>query len=446
MEPRIQYAKTSDGVSIAFWTLGNGTPLIHMPVLLSHVQLEWEIPECRRWYERLAERRQLVRYDGRGLGLSQRRIGDYSIEGWGRDIDAVADRLGFERFALLGLQHSGPMAIDYAAEHSDRVSHLILWHSYTSAAEWLQSPRSQAIRAALVQDWDTYTETVSHMFLGWSAGEQARRYAALIRQSVERDDLLNILPALNQFDVFRALSEVRSPTLVLHRRDFAFLDVGVARELTARIPDARLVLLEGESGAPYLGDTDAVATAIDEFLSEGAAPDGKQPALPSGTAIILFVDIVDSTALTEQMGDAAFRDKARELDGAMRTVIRENGGTPVEGKLLGDGVLAVFTSAREAIEAALRCGEAGSHGGLPLHLGIHAGDVIREGNNVFGGAVNIAARIAAASAPGDVLVSDTVRSLARTSAGVSFEDRGEHTLKGVGDPVRVWVVREGEAS
>ncbi len=106
-------------------------------------------------------------------------------------------------------------------------------------------------------------------------------------------------------------------------------------------------------------------------------------------------------------------------------------------------MLAVFTSARQAIEAALACGKAGSNGGLPLHLGIHAGDVIREEGNVYGGAVNIAARIAGLSAAGEVLVSHTVRDLARTSAGVTFEDRGEQALKGVGEPVRVWAVREG---
>ena len=115
-----------------------------------------------------------------------------------------------------------------------------------------------------------------------------------------------------------------------------------------------------------------------------------------------------------------------------------------EGKLLGDGVLAVFTSARQAIEAALACGAAGGDAGLPLHLGLHAGDVIREENNVYGGAVNIASRISGLSAPGEVLVSDIVRGLARTSAVVSFEDRGEQALKGVGEPVRVWAVKEGE--
>ncbi len=195
------------------------------------------------------------------------------------------------------------------------------------------------------------------------------------------------------------------------------------------------MLLEGASGAPYLGDTDAAATAIDEFLNDGTAPE-----LPSGTAIILFADIVDSTALTERLGDAAFRDKARDLD----ATLRDHSGTPIEGKLLGDGVLATFASAAKAIEAALACGRAGDDAGLPLHLGLHAGDVIREENNVYGGAVNIAARISGLSAPGEVLVSRTVADLARTSAGVSFEDRGSHELKGIAEPERVFAVHTGE--
>src|SRR4029453_13784553 len=163
---------------------------------------------------------------------------------------------------------------------------------------------------------------------------------------------------------------------------------------------------------------------------------------PSGMTAILFADIADSTALTERLGDAAFREKARNLDGSLRGIIRDSVGAPIEGKLLGDGVLAVFTSARQAIEAALACGKAGGDAGLPVHLGLHAGDVIREDNNVYGGAVNIASRISGLSAPGEVLVSETVRSLARTSAGVRFEDRGDQSLKGVGEPVRVWAVRE----
>lgn len=165
-----------------------------------------------------------------------------------------------------------------------------------------------------------------------------------------------------------------------------------------------------------------------------------RPMTDSGTAIILFADIVDSTALTERLGDTAFREKARDLDGALRTIIRDHAGAPIEGKLLGDGVLATFTSAGRAIDAALVCARTGDDRGLPLHLGLHAGDVIHEKDNVYGGAVNIASRISGLSMPGEVLVSDIVRGLARTSTHVSFDERGEHVLKGVSDPVHLYAV------
>jgi class 3 adenylate cyclase len=216
--------------------------------------------------------------------------------------------------------------------------------------------------------------------------------------------------------------------------------VEFAQGLASGIPDARLALLEGASLFPWIGDMDAALAAMDEFLGEGE--EAKAAAqLPEGMAVILFTDIVGSTALTEQLGDSAFRAKARELDTSLRSVIREAGGAPVEGKVLGDGVMAVFTSAHQAIDCALRCNVAAQTTGLSLHLGIHAGDVIREGNTVYGGAVNIAARIAGASAAGELLVSDIVRGLARTSASVVFEDRGEQALKGVGEPQRLFAVR-----
>ena len=165
--------------------------------------------------------------------------------------------------------------------------------------------------------------------------------------------------------------------------------------------------------------------------------------LPEGTVTVLFTDVAGSTGLTSSRGDEAARDVLRAHEELVRQQVQEHGGREV--KALGDGVLAVFTSARQAIECALRCEAASQPLGLRLHLGIHAGDVIREENNVYGGAVNIAARIAGAAAPGEVLVSDTVRGLARTSAGVTFDDRGEHSLKGVADPQHLFAVREGNA-
>ncbi len=406
MEPRIHYAKTTDGVSIAYWTLGKGVPLVHMPFNIGHIQMEWEYQECREWYQRLAEDRMLVRYDLRGTGLSDRERHDYSLDAGVLDLEAVVDRLGAERVALLGLAIMGPIAIAYAARHPERVSHLILWCTYASPREWAESPQVQASRALLDKDWTTYTETLANVVLGWSEGEPARRYAELIREAISPEALRVAIRSSARFEASDLLAAVKCPTLVIHRRRVASPAVDAARRLSAGIPDARLALLEGTSSAPYLGDTESVMEAIDEFLGEG---EDVPRELPEGMTAILFADIADSTALTERLGDAAFRAKARELDTSLRAIIGEAGGTPVEGKVLGDGVLAVFTSARQAIDCALRCNSASDSVGLQLHLGIHAGDVIREGNNVYGGAVNIAARIATASAPGEVLVSDTVR-------------------------------------
>jgi len=217
--------------------------------------------------------------------------------------------------------------------------------------------------------------------------------------------------------------------------------------LASKIPDARYVEL-AKRDEP--GWTEEETRIVEDFLGIESEETRSEKELPSGTAIILFADIADSTALTERLGDAAFREKARELDEALRRAITSNGGTAIDGKLLGDGVLATFGAAREAIACAAAIhGLAGSgvegrgsspNDALLLHIGIHAGDVIREEGNVYGGAVNIASRVAGEAAAGETLVSGTVRDLARTSAGVSFEDRGERELKGVGEPVRVWAV------
>jgi class 3 adenylate cyclase len=173
------------------------------------------------------------------------------------------------------------------------------------------------------------------------------------------------------------------------------------------------------------------------FLAGGSS---EADVAQSGTAVILFADVVDSTALAGQLGDGTFRERSRALDEGVRSHIGSHGGTPVAGRTLGDGVLATFASASDAIAAALACARAGESVGLALHLGLHAGDVLREEGNVYGQAVSIAARVSDLSAPNEVLVSATVRDLARSSAGVSFEDRGERELKGVSEPVRVWAV------
>jgi pimeloyl-ACP methyl ester carboxylesterase/DNA-binding CsgD family transcriptional regulator len=280
--PHVQYARTSDGVGIAFRTLGQGFPLLYLAGgPWSHVDL-WQIPESRRWYERLAQGRMLIRYDVRGTGLSERTVADFSLDAHVRDVEAVVDRLKVPRVALLGAADAGPVAIAYAARHPERVSHLVLWCAWARTAD-ISSPRIRAWRGLLEQDWELMTETCAHLALGWSAGEAGRQAAAWLKDAVTPETARAALDAIAVFDATPLLPRVQAPTLVLHRQEIWF-PVAIARDLAARLPDARLHTLPGESTAPYLGDVEAVADAIEGFLhSDDATPAPAQASIPSLT-------------------------------------------------------------------------------------------------------------------------------------------------------------------
>ena len=444
MEPRIQYAQTTDGVSIAFWTLGQGMPFVHMPPPFTHIQMEWQIPEVRRWYERLAERRKLIRFDTGGFGLSQREVPEFSLDSYLLEVDAVVDRLGLERFVLLGFEHSGPTAIVYAARHAERVSHLVLWCAYARPSDWTRSPLIQATRALIQKDWETYTETIAHVAFGWSEGEQARRFAALIRESTTPEAVEMGISALDEFDVTAFLPQVTAPTLVLHRREVPYPAVDVARDLASRIPDARLALLEGASVLPYLGDMETVATAIDEFLGEGEEAAAVAEPTLGAVHTILFTDMEGSTSLTQRLGDAKAQEVLRTHNAIVRDALKAHSGSEI--KHTGDGIMASFASASRALQCAIAIqrafAEHNESAGEPIRvrIGLNAGEPIAEEKDLFGTAVIMAARIAAQAAGGEILVANVVRELA-AGKGFRFADRGEVALRGFEEPVRLYEVR-----
>ena len=440
MEPRIQYAKTSDGVNIAYCTMGEGPPLVYTSNVWGDIHWYLHNEPTRREVDRLiASGWRVVRYDSRGMGSSDRHVSDFSLAARVKDLETVVDRAEVDRFVLCGYGQGGPVAITYAVHCPERVSHLVLVNTFALGSAYYQRlPAMQALvamRAMSEEQWEFVTMSIATASLGFADTTLAKKTAELFRSSTSAKTFFSFVDAAEKVDVLDLLPEVSVPTLVVLDRS-GFVTEDLSRVLASSIPSARFV---GTSDYPQELHSFVHGEPLAAVAASGAL---------STTAIILFADIADSTALTERLGDAAFRAKARELGVSLRALIRECAGTPVEGPTLGDGVLAAFTSAREAIEAARRWGKAGDDAGLPLHLGLHAGDVTREKDpdgrdNVYGGAVNIASRISGLSAPGEVLVSDTVRSLARTSAGVTFEDRGEQALKGVGEKVRVWAVVEG---
>jgi class 3 adenylate cyclase/pimeloyl-ACP methyl ester carboxylesterase len=452
-EPQIRYAKTSDGVSIAYSVFGDGPPVIYLGAFPAGIHLYSQFALARGWTDRFVESGwQIIRFDFRGTGSSDRDAVDITMEARLRDLDAVVERVGLQRFAVVGHLLGAINAIAYTANRSSRVSRLALSEPIASGGSILSSTAEvlKTMRPLLEDHWELMTLNIAHLNFGFSDSVLAGEFAAALRSGLSAAAYRAWIEADESIDVTGLLDSIKAPTLVVSDTS----EVAQAQGSAERAPLVKKIAA-GIPNATFLESDDAVG-AITQFLGEGdAGVQGLKPPspmsrtqLPSGTAIILFADIVDSTALTERLGDTAFREKARELNAELRRLIRDSGGWPVEGPTLGDGLLATFPGAKQAIEAALACAVVGNDAGLPLHLGLHAGDVLREKDagdrdNVYGGTVNIAARISGLSAPGEVLVSDIVRGLARTSAGVRFEDRGEQELKGVGEPVRVWVVRQG---
>jgi len=294
-------------------------------------------------------------------------------------------------------------------------------------------------------DWHVYSEAVAHTLLGWAEGEPAHRYAALMRECITHETMKTALAATAEFDVSAMLPQVKAPTLVLHRRQLSWLSVDIARGLASRIPDARLALLEGDSGATFLGDTKAVLGAISQFIGGGEEAAAAAEA-PAGGAFrtILFTDVEGSTALTERVGDAKAREVLRAHERIVREALQAHGGSEI--KHTGDGIMASFPSATWAVESAIAMQRAFAEYNetadepISMCIGLNAGEPIAEEKDLFGTAVNMAARIAAKAEGGEILASDVVRQLV-AGKGFLFSDRGEVELKGFEEPVRLYEVR-----
>jgi class 3 adenylate cyclase len=441
VEPRIQYAKTRDGVSIAYWTLGEGegTPYVLMaPSPFSHIQLEWEFPEWRDVYERIAQKRMLVRYDGRGSGLSDRSVREFSLETHLLDLEAVIESLGLDKIILGAYGDAGPPATVYAARQPALVSYLILIGSYVRPRE--SSGEATGLRALVDKDWRLLTETLARASVGWSSGEVGERLASLLRECTTPEATKAAWDASMAFDVTELLPQIQAQTLVIHPRQVRWLSLDQATVLASAIPAAQLRVVDGYFGFGLISES---MSTIDEFLGEGEE-EAAATAAPSGLVTILFTDVEGSTALTQRLGDASARDLLREHERMVREALKAHGGS--ELKTTGDGFMASFSSATKALECSIamqRAFAARNESAVEpilVRVGVNAGEPIAEDEDLFGTAVIEAARIAAAAKGGEILVSDVVRQLAK-GKDFLFADRGDVDLKGFDEPVRLYEVR-----
>ena len=445
MEPRIQYAKTKDGVSIAYATMGEGRPLVIVTAWpFCHLEAEWWIPTLRLWHERMAEGMRLVRYDARGSGLSQREVDDLSPEARLLDLEAVADHLALDTLDLYGYSNGGQIAVAYAVRHPDRVAHLVLSDSYARSSDYLQIPQLQGLIASSNSDWDLFTETVAQVFFGWSAGEPARKLAAYLRECITPERGRLALAEWLASDISSLLPRVGAPTMVIRSREGVFPGVEITRSLASAIPNASLTTLDG---VWITSDelVEASVRTIHKFLGvhKDAAATGA-----GAFRTVLFTDVEGSTALTQRLGDARARELLREHERLVRVALKAHSGSEV--KTMGDGFMASVSSATKALECAIAMQRAFAERNesakepIMVRVGLNAGEPIAEDDDLFGTAVNEAARITATAKGGEILVSDVVRQLAK-GKDFLFTDRGEANLKGFDEPVRLYEVRWREA-
>jgi pimeloyl-ACP methyl ester carboxylesterase/DNA-binding CsgD family transcriptional regulator len=263
--PRIQHARSADGVDIAWTSGGDGPALIQLPgVPFSDFEGEWRIPMLRHAFERLSQDVQFVQFDGRGTGRSQRFAADLSLDAMLFDIDAVVEAARLERFTLLGFFHSVLLAIPYALRHPERVTGLILFGGGARGWELMSGQSTQALLSLIERDWDTFVESITHAWLGWPDGKEGTLAADWFRSATSPDNARRTLEVASALDVTNDLSRVRCPAVVLHRRDAPVIPLSMSQELADGLPSGELRIIEGRSASLFFENTDEV---VDEIVS-----------------------------------------------------------------------------------------------------------------------------------------------------------------------------------
>jgi serine/threonine protein kinase/pimeloyl-ACP methyl ester carboxylesterase len=271
-DQQIRFCTSSDGVGIAYATIGSGPPLVKAANWLSHLEVDGKSPVWRHWIRELSRHNTLVRYDERGCGLSDWNVDEFSLEAWVRDLEAVVDALELERFPLLGISQGGPIAIAYATRHPERVSHLILHGSYARGvshrglSDQDREEREVLLRLIRVgwgKDHPAFRQVFTSLFIPDGTTEQIQWFNELQRVSATPENAARMFAAFSILDVRGLAPEVRAPTLVLHGTGDMRIPFAEGRLVASLIPGARFVpiesrnhlILESEPGWPrFVGE------------------------------------------------------------------------------------------------------------------------------------------------------------------------------------------------
>jgi class 3 adenylate cyclase/pimeloyl-ACP methyl ester carboxylesterase len=430
-----QYAKKGDA-HIAYQIVGEGQPLdiVLVSTWFSHVEARWDLPGYVHYLQRLSAFSRLISFDKYGIGLSDpipsRELPP--LEDWMDDVSAVMDAVGIERAAIVGAGEASPMAELFAATYPERTTALVLLNATARA--------SAAPGYDVGAPPDVQERLVSMTEQTWGRGDimaainpsladdpgAAEAWGRFFRLSASPSTAAAVMRMLFELDVRDVLPMIRVPTLVVHRQDNPIITVDQGRYVAEHIEGATFVAVPGADYGLAVGDIDAVIDEVEEFLT------GSRPAHATDRvlATVMFTDIVDSTPRAVELGDARWRQVLEQHDELARREVTRFGGAIAD--FTGDGLLASFEGPARAVRCAFALRDRLRTLGLEMRAGLHTGEVERRTESIAGIGVHIAARVLALAGADEVLVSRTVRDLV-TGSGLTFVDRGMHTLKGVPD-------------
>ncbi len=436
--PKTRWAKTIDGAYIAYQDFGKGPiTLVVIHGWVSHLEVYWEQPRYARFMRRLAQGMRILNFDKRGTGMSDRFTQPPDLEARMDDVRAVMDAAGVERAALLGWGSGGPqLGCFFAATHPERTVALCIDPNVYERWSSVFGPAGEEFEASTEEMVAAWGEEVATGYDDPPDDPDFLRWEAKIsRFSATPGSMAALSRMWFETDVRDILPTIRVPTLVLHKTwEGSWANPQMAARVVDLIPGARAVAVPGREGVIWVEEPESYVSAIEGFL---ASIRQEEAEFDRVLATVLFTDIVDSTAWSAAMGDHEWRSIRERHDQLVRGQIARYRGREI--KTMGDGFLATFDGPARGIRCAQGIVDGVGPMGIEIRAGLHTGEVAFEGDDVAGLGVAIGARVGAKAGPSEILVSQTVKDLVAGS-GLSFEDAGEHELKGVPDRWRLYRV------
>jgi class 3 adenylate cyclase/pimeloyl-ACP methyl ester carboxylesterase len=447
MVPETQYARSGD-VSIAYQVTGEGPfDIVFVPGSGSHVELAWEVPVIRAWFERFGSFARVIHFDKRGTGMSDSVSPATAMETRMDDVRAVMDASGSERAAVIGLSEGGPMSALFAATYPDRVWALVLWGAmaketrtpdYPWGDDEAESLQVIADIAVNLSQRPRRLEARAREACPSSTEEEIKALAMYFRNALTPGGAADLARMNLAIDIRDVLPAIRVPTLVLHNTGDPWVDVGNGRYLGDHIPGATYVEFPTEGHIPSTGTSGPYVDEIERFLLRAWDAGAWEESEPDRVlATVLFTDIVGSSERAAALGDREWRKTLEQHHELVRRQLVRFRGREVD--TAGDGFFASFDGPARAIRCACAISEAVGELGIDVRAGLHTGECEVVDGKVAGIAVHTGARVASQAQPGEVLVSSTVKDLVAGSE-IQFADRGVAALKGIPGEWRLFAV------